>query len=83
MVPPRPLQATPTPSSGMLKGACGPPPQLAPPEKSGLIGDRTVSLIGEVMFVFSWWDDRGWLHAGGGKPPQRPFEGGYGRCGGI
>ena len=46
MVPPRPLQATPTPSSGMLKGASRPPPQLAPPEKSGLIKARTISPIG-------------------------------------
>ena len=46
MVPPRPLQTTPTPSSGTLKGASRPPPRLAPPEKSGLIKARTISPIG-------------------------------------
>src|SRR5699024_5553078 len=39
----RPLQTSPTPSSGMLKGACGPPPQLAPPEGTGLIKVRNNS----------------------------------------
>ena len=51
LVPPRPLQATPTPSSGMLKGASRPPPQLAPPEKSGLIKAGMVSPIGGIMFA--------------------------------
>ena len=51
MVPPRPLQTTPAPSSGMLKGGCGAPPQLAPPEKSGLIKAGMVSPIGGIMFA--------------------------------
>ena len=49
--PPRPLQTSPTPSSGTLMGASRPPPRLAPPEKSGLIKARTVSPIGGIMFA--------------------------------
>ena len=40
------------------------------------------ALSGQIQPTFSG-ALRGRPRAGGGKPPQRPFEGGYGRCGGI
>ena len=56
-------------------GACGPPPRLAPPGKSGLIGDRTVSLIGEIMFVFLGGMIRGGSTPGAASPHSGRFRG--------
>ena len=48
------------------------------PEKSGLMKARKISPIRANHVCISGRDYRGWLHAGGGEPPQWPFQGGYG-----
>ena len=91
MVPPRPLQATPTPSSGFgvdvrsafryrnLPCRARQDKRQGPNRSGKLAGLGPFSYFaafsGQIQPTFSG-ALRGWPRAGGGKPPQRPFQGG-------